>query len=111
MLDEKYTGDLHVRLSTLIAFLESMPDEKVTAVVVNSSVEGSVIVVGDHFCASSHAPRKGGYRQTVSNWHAPYVLTELQAFDEQVVKAFTNIAPDQSRTYVLDRLQERLKRV
>src|SRR4051794_9389745 len=38
-LDEAFTGLLRVRLGILIDFLERMPDEKVTVVVVNSSVD------------------------------------------------------------------------
>lgn len=109
VLDERYTGSLEVRRNTLIKFLESMPDEKVTAAFVNSAVDGSIILVGDWYSATSHAPRKGGYRQTVITWHAPSVLAEVQAFEDQIDAALSTAQIDHgaSRRYVLDRLRQR----
>jgi hypothetical protein len=107
MLDEKYVGSRKVRLGILIDFLDSMPDEKAIVVIVNSSVDGSMIIVGDRFFASSHAPRHGGYRQTVINWHAPTVLQELRVFDEQVASGLrsSRLEPDRSRAHAIDRLK------
>jgi hypothetical protein len=107
MLDERYVGSRKLRLNILIDFLEQVPDEKAIVVIVNSSVDGSIILVGDRFSASSHAPRQGGYRQTVINWHAPTVLQELRLFDEQVANGlkFSGLEPERSRTHAIDHLK------
>lgn len=108
ILDEKFTGSPKVRLTTLLEFLESMPDDKATVVIVNSSVDGSIIIVGNRFAAASHAPRQGGYRQTVINWHAPTVLQEVLNFDEQISVGlkFSKLEEDESRSKAIDLIKE-----
>jgi len=75
---------MRARLSTLLEFLESMPDDKVQVVIRRRTQDGNVTILGDWFVAESQALRRGeGYRQTVFSWHAPTVLRELREFDQE----------------------------
>lgn len=74
---------MRARLTTLLEFLESMPDDKVQVVIGWRTGEGNVTILGDWFVAESQARRGAGYRQTVFSWHAPTVLRELRRFDQE----------------------------
>jgi len=71
------------RLSTLLDFLQSMPDDKAHIVMTERAREGSLTLVGDWFLADSMVPRPEGYRQTIFNWHAPTVLQGLNKFERE----------------------------
>jgi hypothetical protein len=80
-----------VRLTTLIEFLESMPDD-LAQVVINKRMpqEESITIVGDWFAAESVAATIGeGYRQTIFTRHAPSMQGKIDLFDrefEQLLK-------------------------
>jgi hypothetical protein len=111
LLDERFVGRRARRLEILIEFLKSMPDEMVSIAIVESAVESSIILVGDWFFVSSHPPRRGGYRQSVVNWHAPTVLQELTRFDEQITagQRASKLNPNESKSYAIDRISEMVK--
>jgi hypothetical protein len=80
---EKGPNVTKARLSTLLRFLEDMPENKVQIVFSSRAREGSLTIVGDWFVAESMVPRPEGYRQTVFTWHAPTVLRWVQKFDQE----------------------------
>jgi len=105
-LDETFVGSRPRRLKILQEFLESMPDELIDVTFMHSPATGSVLVVGDSFLASSHAPRTGGYRQSVIVWHAPAVLREREDFERQMITGLrsSGLERGKSRKAAIDRL-------
>ncbi len=73
------------RLKILRDALAKLRDSGVEIEVLTSDAArgGNLTILGDWFVAESLAPRPGGYRQTVFNWHAPTVLTTVRAFEKQ----------------------------
>lgn len=105
---------LNARLSTLLEFLESMPDEKIEVVITPRTQEGNLTIVGDWFVAESQAPLPGqGYRQTVFSWHAPTVLKELRRFDQEFeeYKLQSGLEPNTSRSAAISKIQETIARL
>lgn len=84
---------MRARLSTLLEFLESMPDDKIKVVIIRRPQGGNVTILGDWFVAESQARRGAGYRQTVFRWHAPTVLSELRKFDQEFDECSRQIGP------------------
>lgn len=82
-LDKRGRGITHTRLSTLLEFLDSMPDDKVAVTPTPRARDGSLTIVGDWFIAESLVPGPGGYRQTVFDWHAPTALSWVRRFDQE----------------------------
>jgi len=70
-------GATALRLRTLQESIESMPDEKVRAV-----IKRGLAIVGDLFLAEAVVPcYSGDYQQRTFTWHAPTVLSWLQGCD------------------------------
>jgi hypothetical protein len=102
---------MNARLSTLMEFLESMPDEKIQVAITGRAQEGNLTILGDWFVAESQAPRPGeGYRQTVFSWHAPTVLKELRRFDEEMEEYHrqSELEPNTSRKAAIAKINEML---
>jgi hypothetical protein len=78
-LGADFLGSRNERLKILIEFLETMTDDLTRVGIVSVKEQGSILIVGDWFSTTSHAPRQGGYRQSIIKWHAPTVLRELEA--------------------------------
>jgi hypothetical protein len=100
---------MSARLSTLLEFLESMPDDTIQVVITQRAQEGNLTILGDWFVAESQAPRPGeGYRQTVFSWHAPTVLKELRRFDEEFEEynRQSGLEPNASRKAVIIKINE-----
>ena len=100
---------MSARLSTLLEFLESMPDEKVQVAITRRAQEGNVTILGDWFVAESQSPRPGeGYRQTVFSWHAPTVLKELRRFDQEFdeYNRQSGLEPNASRKAAITKMKE-----
>jgi hypothetical protein len=97
-----------VRLQTLVAFLNSMSDEKLDVAIRPRTEPGNRLLVGDWFSAESLTPRPGGYRQTVFTWHAPSVLRELRHFDRvfQALLRDQGLRPGSSRAVAIQKIQE-----
>jgi hypothetical protein len=73
-----------VRLRSLIAFLESMPDNKVKVVFHRPPSPHSLTIVGDWFMAESiSADINKGYRHTVFTRHAPSIRDRIEGFDQE----------------------------
>jgi hypothetical protein len=73
------------RLDELIAFLHSMPDDKIDVAhgVLRSEGENHTLV-GDWFAAASIVGRPStGYRQTIFTRHAPTVRARMALFDQE----------------------------
>jgi hypothetical protein len=105
---------MSARLSTLLEFLESMPDEKVQVAMTSRAQEGNLTILGDWFVAESQAPRPGeGYRQTVFSWHAPTVLKELRRFDQEFEEynRQTGVEPTASRKAAITKIREVIARL
>jgi hypothetical protein len=79
--DDKGEGVTRTRLTTLLEFLESMPDDRIKVAFSPQAHEGNLTIVGDWFVADSMVPGPMGYRQTIFDWHAPSVLGRLRKFD------------------------------
>ncbi|MEK6324280.1 MAG: toll/interleukin-1 receptor domain-containing protein [Acidobacteriota bacterium] len=100
---------MRARLSSLLEFLASMPDEKVQVVIRRRTQEGNVTILGDWFVSESQALRRGeGYRQTVFSWHAPTVLRELRKFDQEFEEynRQSGLEPNASRRAAIARIEE-----
>jgi hypothetical protein len=69
------------RLETLLGFISTMKSNKLEVVISTTARGGNLLIVGDHFFAESHSPRREGYRQTFFNSHPPTVLQKLHQFD------------------------------
>jgi hypothetical protein len=91
------------RLSTLIEFLEKMPDDKVEVAISDFDTKGNLTIIGDWFLAESMLPGPGGYRQTIFKWHAPTVFEQIRQFDQQFA-ALREQRP-WSRSEVIERLR------
>lgn len=91
------------RLSTLIEFLEKMPDDKVEVAISDCDTKGNLTIIGDWFLAESMLPGPGGYRQTIFKWHAPTVFEQIRQFDQQFA-ALREQRP-WSRSEVIERLR------
>jgi hypothetical protein len=74
-----------IRLRTFRDFLASACEESRTLRIVESkqALGTNLTIVGNYFFAESKAPRPGGYRQTLFNWHAPTVWRAVKAFDQE----------------------------
>ena len=111
-LEQQGPGAREARLETLLAFLESMPDEKARVVVRDRTEPGNLLIVGDWFVAESMTPRPGaGYLQTVFTRHAPAVLDRLRQFDEEFDELLeeTGTDPSSSRLAAIARIKEALR--
>lgn len=99
---------MRARLSTLLEFLESMPDDKVQVVIIRRPQGGNVTILGDWFVAESQARRGAGYRQTVFRWHAPTVLSELRKFDQEFDEYHrqSGLEPNTSRRAAIAKIEE-----
>jgi TIR domain-containing protein len=107
-MNKDHPKRISARLSTLLEFLDSMPDEKVQ-VVITRAQEGNLTILGDWFVAESQAPRPGeGYRQTVFSWHAPTVLKELRRFDQEFdeYNRQNGLEPNASRKAAITKIKE-----
>jgi hypothetical protein len=82
-MDEEHgQGARHTRISTLIDFLESMPDDKIEIAMIEQSPRHSLILVDDWFVAESvTGDMQSGYRNTLFTRHAATVLHHRQEFD------------------------------
>jgi hypothetical protein len=79
---------------------------------IRTEPRGSLLIVGDRFCAESRVPDPGaGYEQTFFTWHAPTVLSKLKAFDEEfsALAERQSHAKEQRRTVACDQLQAIMK--
>jgi len=111
-LKQQGPGEKEARLETLLAFLESMPDEKTRTVVRNRTEPGNLLIVGDWFVAESMTPRPGaGYLQTVFTRHAPTVLDRLRQFDEEFDELLeeTGTDPSLSRLAAITKIKDELR--
>jgi hypothetical protein len=96
------------RLSILLRFLKSMPDDKVEVVMSAQAREESLTIVGDWFEAYSLVPRTEGYRQTVFSWHAPTVLNSINKFDDKFNELYkkSGIEVNASRKAAIKKIKE-----
>ncbi len=102
------TDTTRVRLSILLEFLCSMPDDKVQVVTTARVREGNLTIVGDWFVAESLVRlRSKGYRQTVFSWHAPTVLGWVRKFDQEFEELYrqSDLQPGASRTAAIAQIE------
>ena len=102
------------RLTPLLEFLESMPDEKLQIVITSRAREGNLTIVGDWFVAESLTPRTGlGYKQTIFSWHAPTVLRWMRRFDQEFnsLTERSNLQGISSRQLAIDTIKEIISRL
>jgi len=110
---ERGATTTRARLSVLLEFLESMPDDKVKVVMSPQAREGNLTIVGDWFVAESLVPRPEGYRQTVFSWHAPTVLRWVSAFDQQFEELYaeSGLGPNKSRRKAIEKIKKIIRRL
>jgi hypothetical protein len=103
------TDTTAVRLSILLEFLCSMPDDKVQVVTTARVREGNLTIVGDWFVAESLVRlRSEGYRQTVFSWHAPTVLRWVRKFDQEFQELYkqSGLEPGASRKAAIEQIEK-----
>lgn len=102
------------RLETLLDFLESMPDDKVSIVCNSRATEANITIIEDWVFSESRSRfQKQGWRQTIFNWHAPTVLRAQREF-KNVFESF--LAEDahpgkSSRVAAIEQLNNELKKI
>lgn len=102
-----------IRLETLVAFIESMPDELCRVVISDKSEANNTLIVGDWFVAETITrSRLHGLRQTIITRHAPTVSERVQRFDTDFAALLKDggIEPGRSRQMALDELKARLEK-
>jgi len=101
------------RLGTLLAFLQSMPDDKVEVVAHRRGSEPNITLLGDWVVAVAELSNKPGegYRHTLFTWHAPTVLDYLREFDAKfaTLQAHVDYGGKSSRQWAIDLLQETIE--
>ena len=96
------------RLSTLLAFIKSMPKDKIQIVIWKKAREDNLTIVGDWFVADSQVPRRGGYRQTIFNWHAPTVFNWIRKFNQEFEELYkkSELGPNESRDIAIAEIEK-----
>ncbi|HUT94273.1 MAG TPA: toll/interleukin-1 receptor domain-containing protein [Thermoguttaceae bacterium] len=103
-----------VKLTSLLQFLRSMPDDRVRVVCTKRARKRNKVLVGDWFVAESRFEKAGqGWRQTVFTRHAPTVWREVGDFDKEFQKllAKSGQPPDQSRKAAMVMIEETIKAI
>jgi hypothetical protein len=98
------------RLEILLAFLHTMPDEKMRVVMTPRARGANLTIVGDWFSAESMSPRPGeGHRHTAFTWHAPSVLQTMRRFDKEFEELCRESPHGGSRLAAIARLEDVLE--
>ena len=98
------------RVNTLLHFLETAPDDKVSvALDPHMPLPDSIVMIGDWFSARSMSVRPGkGYVQTMFTRHAPTVRRQIQEFDEEFEELLekNGLAEADSRQHAINALKQ-----
>lgn len=100
---------VRARLSVLLDFIESMPDDRLSVAIWSRRQEGNLAIVGDWFVAETVTPRPGvGYQQTIFTWHAPTVLDWVRRFDHELrgLSPWSTADPKSSRLAAVEQISE-----
>jgi hypothetical protein len=114
-LDVEYgTGVTRTRLCLLAQFIESidLAHDRVQLVLVERRPPQLTVAVGNWFFAESFAARPvRGVLHTVFTTHAPTVTRRVTEFDHDLASllARQGTPPERSRTWVLERLKDRIR--
>ena len=108
---DKYGSEAKIaRLNELLAFLHSMPDDKVkVALITDTQPSDSLTIVGDWFLAESVSATIGkGIRQTIFTRHAPSIKSKLDMFDKELEILIKEQSVDfeSSRNFAIERLSK-----
>jgi hypothetical protein len=100
------------RVKQLVAFLEAMPDDKVTAAVVETDdTRESLTLVGDWFSAEAVTADSRGFRHTIFTRQVHLIREQIEAFDlmldDELAEA--DIPAAQSRRAAIQRLNDIVK--
>ncbi len=79
------------RLTELMQFVKSMPEDDIRLVVRVNQTEGNLILLGDWMMAESMSPRPWtGFRHTVFSQHAPSVSLRVHEFDAEFEEIYSH---------------------
>jgi hypothetical protein len=97
------------RVSVLVSFLESMPDELVQVACLDQAGTKITTMVGDWFCSESPVRQAGqGWRHTIFTWHPPTVLRKVREFDEllEAQLAAKGVKPADSKRVAIQEIRK-----
>jgi hypothetical protein len=101
------------RLTQLLTFLESMPDEQVcVACSPHTSGDKLLTLLGDWFSSESPVRQAGqGWRHSVFTWHAPTVLRRMKEFDDRLnsLLARKGVKPQDSKRIAVEEIRNAIK--
>ena len=111
-IDKWGDGVKHARLSVLLDFLESIPDDSTqVAFTAPDAPLHSWTLVGDWFLAESIAGQMGGgYYQTMFTRHAPTIRQRIEEFEQEfaVLLARDGTTAESSKAVAIERLKKQI---